>query len=61
MKNTIIIIISYIIIHLSAVSLFYLIDINNTALYLDPLFNGLLLSILAPMVILEVDNKLNKQ
>ena len=61
MKNTIITIISYIIIHLSAVSLFYLIDINNTALYLDPLFNGLIMSIIFPMVILEVDNKLNKQ
>ena len=61
MKNTIIIMITYLIIHLLIVSLFYLIDLNNTSIYLDPLFNGLIMSIIFPMVILEVDNKLNKQ
>ena len=59
MKNTILIISSYIIIHLMVISLFYLIDTNNTSIYLDPIFNGLIMSIISPMVIIEVDSKLN--
>ena len=60
MKKTIITLIVYIIIHLGFVSLFYLIDTNNTKIFLDPLFNTVLVSIIAPIVLIEVDLKFKK-
>ena len=60
MKKTLITLILYIIFHLGFVSLFYLIDTNNTKIFLDPLFNTVLISIISPFVLIEVDLKLRK-
>ena len=60
MLKSIITLIIYIIIHFLFISMFYLIDVNNTELYFDAFFNSIVLSFLAPIVIIEVDLKLRK-